>query len=212
MIAVGVALIERFTWILYIFGAFLVLTGWKMLFSQGESVQPDKNPVVRWFTRTVPLTSNYRQARFLVRENGRLMATPLLVVLICVEVSDLVFAVDSIPAIFAVTLDPFIIYTSNAFAVMGLRSLYFVLAGVMDRFCYLRPGLGVVLAFVGVKMLLAHTPYKIDTFISLAVVAGVLTVAVIASLIRTRADRGCPRPTEPPARPAAAIEELREKH
>lgn len=212
MIAVGVALIERFTWILYIFGAFLVLTGWKMLFSQGESVQPDKNPVVRWFTRTVPLTSDYRQSRFLVRENGRLLATPLLVVLICVEVSDLVFAVDSIPAIFAVTLDPFIIYTSNAFAVMGLRSLYFVLAGVMDRFCYLRPGLGIVLAFVGVKMLLAHTPYKIDTFVSLAVVAGVLTLAIVASLIRTRADRRCPRPMKPAASPAAAIEELREKH
>lgn len=212
MIAVGVALIERFVWILYIFGAFLVLTGWKMVFSQGEAVQPDKNPVVRWFTRTVPLTSNYREGRFIVRENGRRMATPLLVVLICVEVSDLVFAVDSIPAIFAVTLDPFIIYTSNAFAVMGLRSLYFVLAGVMDRFCYLRPGLGIVLGFVGVKMLLAHTPYKIDTFISLAVVAGVLTIAIVASLIRTRAGNRCAPPIEAPPHPAAAIEQLRQKH
>lgn len=185
MIALGVALIQRFGWILYVFGAFLILTGLKMVWGSSDRVQPQNNPIVRWFTRHVPLTSEYHGDRFVAKVNGRKMATPLLVVLVCAEVSDLVFAVDSIPAIFGVTLDPFIIYTSNVFAIMGLRSLYFVLAGVMDRFCYLSVGLGVVLSFVGVKMLLVHTAYKIDTFIALAVVAGVLSLSILASLIRS---------------------------
>lgn len=215
MIGIGVALIHRFSWILYIFGAFLVFTGWKMLWCKDETLRPENNPLVRWFTSRVPLTQEYHGGHFIVRINGKRMATPLLVVLICVEISDLVFAVDSIPAIFGVTLDPFIIYTSNAFAVMGLRSLYFVLAGVMDRFCYLRAGLGVVLSFVGVKMLLAHTAYKIDTLVSLAVVAAVLTTAIVASLIRTRGDRKCPPRVHPPADdegiPGARIGEPQEK-
>lgn len=186
MIGLGVALISRFGWVLYLFGAFLVFTGLKMVFGKHEEIHPELNPVVRWFRRIVPVTPEYHQARFVTRVNGRLMATPLMVVLVCVEVSDLVFAVDSIPAIFAVTLDPFIVYTSNVFAILGLRSLYFVLAGMVDKFHYLKTGLGVVLAFVGVKMLLAHTPYKIDTRIALVVVAGVLAVTVVASLLWPR--------------------------
>ncbi len=182
LIGLGVALISRFGWILYLFGVFLLVTGFKMVFGKQEEIHPERNPVVRWFRRLVPVTSDSHGDRFVVRVDGRRMATPLLVVLVCVEVSDLVFAVDSIPAIFAVTLDPFIVYTSNVFAILGLRSLYFVLAGMVDRFYYLKTGLGVVLAFVGVKMLLAHTAYKIDTLASLGVVAGVLTVTLAASL------------------------------
>jgi tellurite resistance protein TerC len=186
MIGVGVALIQKFAWLLYIFGAFLVFTGFKMIFGKNQEIHPEQNPMVRWFTKLVPVTSNYHEDRFMVRVNGRRMATPLLVVLFCVEVSDLIFAVDSIPAIFSVSLDPFIVYTSNVFAIMGLRSLYFVLGGMVSKFYYLRLGLGAVLGFVGIKMLLAHTPYKIDTMLALAVVGGLLVLALVASLIRAR--------------------------
>ncbi len=186
MIALGVALITRFTWIVYVFGAFLILTGIKMVLKREEEIHPERNPVVSWFKRLVPVTSDYREDRFFVRENGIRMATPLFVVLLLVEISDLIFAVDSIPAIFAVTTDAFIVYTSNVFAILGLRSLYFALAGVMDKFHYLKIGLGVVLAFVGVKMLLAHTPYKIDTLVSLGVVVIILAVSVVASLLRPK--------------------------
>jgi len=141
---------------------------------------------VRAFKRLMPVTSDYRQDRFFVAERGVRHATPLFVVLLLVEVSDLIFAVDSIPAIFAVTTDPFIVYTSNVFAILGLRSLYFALAGVMDKFHYLKIGLGVVLAFVGVKMLLAHSPYKLDTLLSLGVVVGILAMSVVASLLRPK--------------------------
>jgi predicted tellurium resistance membrane protein TerC len=163
MIALSVALITKFTWIIYVFGAFLILTGIKMVLKREEELHPERNPVVRWFKQLMPVTSDYRQDRFFVVENGLRHATPLFVVLLLVEFSDLIFAVDSIPAIFAVTTDPFIVYTSNVFAILGLRSLYFALAGVMDKFHYLKIGLGVVLAFVGVKMLLAHTAHKLDT-------------------------------------------------
>jgi tellurite resistance protein TerC len=183
MIFLGAALIERFTWVIYLFGAFLILTGIKMIVKREEEIHPERNPLVRWFKKLMPVTSDYRGARFFVRENGVRMATPLFVVLLLVEFSDLIFAVDSIPAIFAVTTDPFIVYTSNVFAILGLRSLYFALAGVMDKFHYLKIGLGAVLSFVGVKMLLGHTPYKIDTLISLGVIVTVLTAAVIASLL-----------------------------
>jgi tellurite resistance protein TerC len=132
------------------------------------------------------VTNDYRGDKFFVRENGIRMATPLFVVLLLVEFSDLIFAVDSIPAIFAVTTDPFIVYTSNVFAILGLRSLYFVLAGVMDKFHYLKIGLGVVLSFVGVKMLLGHTPWKIDTLVSLAVIVSVLAASIILSLLRPK--------------------------
>jgi tellurite resistance protein TerC len=186
MIALGAALVAQFSWIIYVFGAFLVLTGIKMAVKREEAIHPERNPVVRAFKRLMPVTSGYREDRFFVVEHGLRHATPLFVVLLLVEVSDLIFAVDSIPAIFAVTTDPFIVYTSNVFAILGLRSLYFALAGVMDRFHYLKIGLGVVLAFVGVKMLLAHSPYKLDTLLSLGVVVGILAVSVVASLLRPK--------------------------
>lgn len=186
MIFLGVALITKFAWIIYIFGAFLIITGLKMIFKQEEEIHPERNPLVRLFRRFFPVTSDYRGARFFVREGGKWVATPLFVVLLLVECSDLVFAVDSVPAIFAVTTDPFIVYTSNAFAILGLRSLYFALAGVMDKFHYLKVGLGVVLTFVGTKMLLAHSAWKIDTVVSLGVIVTVLSVSVVASLLWPR--------------------------
>lgn len=202
MIALGAALISRFAWIIYVFGGLLILTGIKMILKRSEELHPERNPVVGWFKRWMPVTRDYRADRFFVVENGVRHATPLFLVLLLVEVSDLIFAVDSIPAIFAVTTDPFIVYTSNVFAILGLRSLYFALAGVMDRFCYLKLGLGVVLTFVGAKMLLAHSPYKIDTAISLGVVAAILAVSVLASLLRSRP---APRLTAPTLGPAAAV-------
>jgi tellurite resistance protein TerC len=186
MIALGAALITKFTWIIYVFGAFLILTGIKMVVKREEEIHPELNPVVRWFKKLMPVTPDYREDKFFVRENGLRMATPLFVVLLLVEFSDLIFAVDSIPAIFAVTTDPFIVYTSNVFAILGLRSLYFALAGVMDKFHYLKIGLGVVLAFVGVKMLLAHTAYKLDTLVSLGVVVLILAASIVVSLLRPR--------------------------
>jgi len=199
MIALGAALIAEFSWIIYVFGAFLVLTGIKMAVKREEAIHPERNPVVRAFKRLMPVTSDYREDRFFVVERGMRHATPLFVVLLLVEVSDLIFAVDSIPAIFAVTTDPFIVYTSNVFAILGLRSLYFALAGVMDKFHYLKIGLGVVLAFVGVKMLLAHSPYKLDTLLSLGVVVGILAVSVVASLLRPKTTA----PFEGPGGPAS---------
>ncbi|MGB8465551.1 MAG: TerC family protein [Terrimicrobiaceae bacterium] len=186
MIFLGAALIAKFAWIIYVFGAFLILTGIKMIVKREEEIHPERNPLVRWFKKLMPVTNDYRGDKFFVRENGVRMATPLFVVLLLVEFSDLIFAVDSIPAIFAVTKDPFIVYTSNVFAILGLRSLYFALAGVMDKFHYLKIGLGVVLSFVGVKMLLGHTAWKIDTNVSLGVIVGILTISVIASLLRPK--------------------------
>ncbi len=189
MIFAGVALISRFHWILYIFGVFLIFTGLKMIFKKDEEVHPEHNPIVRWFRRLVPVSSGHHEDKLVVRVNGRLMATPLMVVLVCVEVTDVIFAVDSIPAIFAVTLDPFIIYTSNVFAIMGLRSLYFVLGGMMGMFHYLKLGLGGVLSFIGVKMLLGHTAWKIDTLPALVVVAAILAASIVASLVHARRAR-----------------------
>src|SRR5512139_1025272 len=186
MIALGAALITRFTWIIYVFDAFLILTGIKMVVKREEEIHPERNPVVRWFKQLMPVTADYREDKFFVREHGLRMATPLFVVLLLVEFSDLIFAVDSIPAIFAVTTDPFIVYTSNVFAILGLRSLYFALAGVMDKFHYLKIGLGVVLSFVGVKMLLAHTAYKLDTLVSLGVVVLILVTSIVVSLLLPR--------------------------
>lgn len=186
MIVAGAALIATFSWIIYVFGAFLILTGLKMIFKRAQEIHPERNPVVRLFKKIMPVTSDYQGDKFFVRHRGILMATPLFVVLLMVEVSDLIFAVDSIPAIFAVTTDPFIVYTSNVFAILGLRSLYFALAGVMNKFRYLKIGLGAVLAFVGVKMLLAHSPWKIDTLLSLGVIVLILAASVIASLLKPR--------------------------
>lgn len=187
MIAAGSALLAKFAWIIYVFGAFLILTGLKMIFKREEEIHPERNPVVRAFKKLMPVTSDYRGESFFVRENGVRMATPLFVVLLLVEISDVIFAVDSIPAIFAVTTDPFIVYTSNVFAILGLRSLYFALAGVMDKFHYLKIGLGVVLTFVGVKMILAHTTWKLDTLVSLGVIVLILGTSVVLSLLRPKA-------------------------
>ena len=186
MIALGATLIAKFSWIIYVFGAFLILTGIKMIVKREEEIHPERNPIVRWFKKLMPVTSDYRGDKFFVRENGILIATPLFVVLLLLEFSDLIFAVDSIPAIFAVTQDTFIVYTSNVFAILGLRSLYFALAGVMDKFHYLKIGLGVVLTFVGVKMLLVHTAWKIDTLIALGVIVLILTASVVLSLLHPK--------------------------
>ncbi len=181
----GAALIQRFHWVMYVFGAVLVLTAVKLFLSKEEEVHPDRNLVFRAFKRLVPSVNEYREGKFRVKENGRWMATPLLLVLVTIEATDLVFAVDSIPAIFAVSLDPFIVYTSNIFAILGLRSLFFLLAGVMGKFHYLKLGLSAVLMFVGLKMLIVPW-WKIPIGLSLGVIAGLLAGAIVASLIRDR--------------------------
>jgi len=183
LIGVGATLIKEFHWIIYVFGAFLIYTGIRMAQHDGAELDPSRNPVVRFFRRFMPVTPHFVGESFFVRQGGVLMATPLFLVLLIVESTDLVFAVDSIPAIFAVTTDPFLVYTSNVFAILGLRALYFVLAGVIDKFHYLKLGLSVVLIFVGVKMVLTDI-YKIPVAVSLGVVAAVLTISVVASLLR----------------------------
>ena len=185
LIAVGAVLLEQFHWIIYVFGAFLIFTGIRMWTHQSEEVHPDKNPVVKFFRRFMPVTETFERDKFFVRRAGKLMATPLFLILLVVESTDLVFAVDSIPAIFAVTHDPFIVYTSNVFAILGLRALYFLLADVMDKFEYLKYGLAAVLTFVGTKMVIVDF-YKIPIGISLGVVAGILILSVLASLWKVR--------------------------
>jgi tellurite resistance protein TerC len=189
-IAAGIALIQQFHWIIYIFGAFLVYTGVKLAFKGDDEVHPDQNIVLRIFRRFFPVTKEYVGKKFWVRENGKLFATPLFVVVIVVETTDLIFAVDSIPAIIGITQDPFLVYTSNIFAVMGLRSLYFALAGLMDRFHLLKYGLAIILSFVGVKMLipgitelLLHHKYELQNEVALGVVLGTLAICMIASLL-----------------------------
>ncbi|MGW5719938.1 TerC family protein [Amycolatopsis sp. NPDC003865] len=184
-IAAGSALLASFAWILYVFGAFLVLTGVRMALHRTEEVAYENNVILRVFRRLVPSTDVHHGGRFLVREAGRRVATPLLAVLVLIEVTDVVFAVDSIPAIFAVTQEPFLVFTSNAFAILGLRALYFLLADLMHRFVYLKLGLALVLVWVGAKMLLLEI-WKIPTGLSLATVGAILTTAVVASLVKTR--------------------------
>ena len=183
MIFIGAALINRFHWIIYIFGAFLVYTGVKMFRQEDSDIQPEENPVVRAVTRYIPITRHYEEQKFFTRVNGKLTGTLLLLVLVIVEVTDLVFAVDSIPAIFAITTNTFIVYTSNVFAILGLRSMYFLLAGVVEKFQYLRMGLAIVLTFIGVKMLIEVFHVIIPVWISLVVVATVLLVSVAASIL-----------------------------
>jgi tellurite resistance protein TerC len=185
LIAVGAALLHEFHWIIYIFGAFLIFTGIRMAWQHEENVQPDKNPVVKFFRRFMPVTETFEKDQFFVRRAGRLLATPLFLILLVVESTDLIFAVDSIPAIFAVTQDPFIVYTSNVFAILGLRALYFLLANVMDKFQYLKFGLSAVLIFIGVKMVIVDF-YKIPIGVSLGVVASILTISILASLWKAR--------------------------
>jgi tellurite resistance protein TerC len=182
-ILAGVALIERFHWLTYAFGGLLVATSVKMVWAKDRQIDPERNLAVRLFRRWVPMTEGFVGDRFVVRRDGRWLATPLLLVLLLVELTDVVFAVDSIPAILAVTQDPFIVYTSNALAILGLRSLYFALAGLLGMFHYLHYGLAATLAFVGGKMLLTDV-YKLPVQVSLGVVAGILAVCVLASLVR----------------------------
>jgi tellurite resistance protein TerC len=186
MIAGGAALITHFAWIIYVFAALLVFTGIKMFFHDENSVDPGKSIAVRLLRKLMPITPDYHGQKFLVKENGKLFATPLLAVLLCVEVTDVIFAVDSIPAIFAITTDTFIVYTSNVFAILGLRSLYFAIAGILPYFHFLKYGLGVILIFVGAKMSLAHTQWKIDTDLSLGIIGGVLALSVIASVVHRK--------------------------
>lgn len=182
LIGLGVTLIMKFHWILYVFGIFLVFTGVKMAFQdEAAEVRPERNILVRMFKRFVPVTSGYHGSRFFLKHDGRRFATLLFIVVLVVESSDLLFALDSIPAIFAVTTDPFIVYTSNIFAILGLRSLYFALAGLMNLFHYLRIGLAIVLTFVGLKMLLAGV-YPISIVLTLVIVGGVILLSVLASL------------------------------
>jgi tellurite resistance protein TerC len=184
-VAVGAVLLAQFHWVVYVFGAFLLYTGIKLALMKEAEVHPDRNPLVRLFRKVIPVTSHYVGEHFFTRINGRRIATPLLLVLIVVESTDLAFATDSIPAVFAVTTDPFLVYTSNVFAILGLRSLYFLLAHAMEHFYYLKPALAVILSFVGVKMLISRL-FEIPTVTSLAVIVGLLAVATIASLIRAR--------------------------
>ena len=178
----GVALINQFHWVIYIFAAFLVFTGIKMLLQDEQKIDPDRNPMVRLFKKMFPVTDSFHGSNFFVKLNAKTFATPLFIVVLMVEVSDLIFAVDSIPAILAITNDPFIVYTSNVFAILGLRSLYFALAGMHNIFRYLKFGLSLILIFVGVKMGLSDI-YPIPIFIALIIIAVILLTSVIASLI-----------------------------
>ena len=193
LIAVGATLIAKFHWIIYVFGGFLIITGVKMALQKSTGIHPEKNPLVRLFKRFMPVANEYHGEKFFIKENGRRFATPLFIVLLMVEFTDLVFAVDSIPAIFAITKDPFIVYTSNVFAILGLRSLYFALAGVMGYFHYLKIGLALVLVFVGAKMMVVDI-YKIPIGLSLSVVGGILLLSVLASLIWPRRSENIPVP------------------
>ncbi len=206
LIAVGAVLLEEFHWILYLFGAFLLFTGIRMGLQKETEVHPEKNPLLKLVRRVMPVTEDYEQDRFVVRRAGQRMVTPLLLVLLIIESTDLVFAVDSIPAVFAVTRDPFIVYTSNVFAILGLRSLYFVFATVIDKFYYLKLGLSVILSYVGVKMLLADI-YPIPSFLSLAIIALVLLIAIVASVLRAR--RMAKKPVEPEEQvPSSPVESV----
>ncbi len=181
----GAALLEHFEWMFFVFGGFLVITGSRMAFRGDEEVHPERNPVLRGLRRLVPMTGDYRGDNFFVKEAGRRLATPMLAVLVAVETTDIVFAVDSIPAIFGVTRLPFIVFSSNAFAILGLRALFFVLAGMLHRFEYLQLGLAAVLVLIGLKMILeqAHI-FEVPIWLSLIVIAAVIGISVVVSLIR----------------------------
>ncbi|RPF26865.1 TerC family protein [Georgenia muralis] len=207
-IAAGAALMESFSWVLYVFAAFLLWTGYRMIRSRDEHLDPERSVVLRLFRRYVPMADAYYGQRLVVRQGGVLVATPLLAVLVLVEVTDIVFAVDSIPAIFAVTDDVFLVFTANAFAVLGLRAMYFLLADLMHRFVYLKIGLALVLIWVGIKMLLKIDLFYVPTAFSLAVVATIIGVSVVASLRATRGQgrRALPTSDVAPFRVATADE------
>lgn len=183
LILAGTTLLSLFHWLLYVFGVFLILTGIRLAWRRERRAQPDKNPLVRLARRFLPVSDEVEGPRFFVRKEGRLFVTPLLLVLLVVESADLLFALDSIPAVFAVTLDPFLVYTSNICAILGLRALYFLLADLVERFYYLKFGLAVILVLVGIKLVLADL-YPVPVGISLAVIALILTLAIAVSLLR----------------------------
>jgi tellurite resistance protein TerC len=195
-IAAGSAIIASAGWVLYIFAAFLLLTGYRMIQHRNDQVDPAKSRILKLFRRRVPMTDDFHGQRFLIRKNGALLATPLLAVLVLIEVTDIIFAVDSIPAIFAVTDEVFLVFTANAFAILGLRAMYFLLADLIHRFIYLKIGLALVLIWVGIKMLLKVDLYYIPTPLSLAVIAAILGVSIGASLWATRG-QGRKAPPEP---------------
>jgi tellurite resistance protein TerC len=224
----GVALIEAFDWILYVFGGFLVFTGVKIARHSGAEVHPEKNPVLRLVRRVIPTTNRYDGQKLFTKENGKRLATPLFTVLVLVEATDVVFAVDSVPAVLAVSREPFIVFAANAFAILGLRSLYFLLAGMAGRFRYLNIGLGVIMGFVGVKMIVAEW-YHFPIWASLLVISAVLTVAIWLSIRADTRDGGkgpdheAPRPdrpgssaepdvADPAAAPAEALEPMLDVH
>lgn len=181
----GVALLEKFHWTIYIFGAILIFTGIKMLFEKDKKIEPDKNPVIKFFKKLIPTTNELHEDKFFIKQNKKNHATPLFIVLIMIEITDLIFAVDSIPAILAVTQDHFIVYTSNVFAILGLRSLYFALANVIERFKYLAIGLAIILVFVGIKMVIIDF-YKIPIQLSLLFIFLTLSASIIFSLYKTK--------------------------
>ena len=185
-IGVGTAILAAAHWVIYLLGILLIITGIRLAASRGHAVEPEKNPVLRLFRRIVPMADGYRGAAFVVREQGRRVATPLLAVLVVVETTDIMFALDSIPAVFAVTTDPFIVFSSNLFAILGLRALYFLLAGLLDRFVYLKVGLAALLVFAGGKILIKPV-YDIPIAVSLVVIGAILATAIVVSLVATRA-------------------------
>jgi tellurite resistance protein TerC len=201
-IAAGATLLDQFHWTIYVFGAFLVFTGIRMARSKGTHIDPGRNPLLRLMRGVLPITSEYRGQRMVLREKGRVVATPLLAVLVIVETTDVIFAVDSIPAIFAVTRDTFLVFTSNAFAILGLRALYFVLAGMIGRFVYLKLGLAAVLVWVGAKMLLDDV-WHVPIWVSLLVIVVTIGVSIVASLRRPEVVTGTP-PTTPSVPPEGA--------
>jgi tellurite resistance protein TerC len=202
-ILAGTALLDAFHFVIYLFGALLLFTAWRMVTAGAENVDPSANPFLRILRRVIPVTNEFEGPSFFTRRNGKLWATPLFAALVVIETSDIMFAIDSVPAILAITQDTFIVFTSNAFAIMGLRSLYFMLAGLIDRFEYLKYGLAALLAFAGVKMLLSDV-FHIDVWVSLGIILAILVVSVVVSLLATRGHEVPPTspPKDPPADPA----------
>ena len=196
-ILTGVALLERFDWVLYIFGAFLIVTAIRMALQKDRKMDPERNPILRLFRRFMPVTDDYEGDRFFVKRAGRYIATPLFVVVLVVETSDVIFAMDSIPAALGITLDEFIVFSSNVCAILGLRALYFALAGIMRKFKYLHYGIVAILFFIGVKMVTAEI-YEMPVGIALGVIAGVLTLSVISSVIAQRETDVVPASPDPP--------------
>lgn len=195
-IVTGLTIVEKIHWVIYIFGAFLIFTGIKLSMGKGREVHPENNPILRIFRRFVPATKDYHGNRFFVRLDGRLLATPLFFVILVIETTDVMFAVDSVPAVLSVTLDPFIVYTSNVFAILGLRSIFFALAGVTLHLRYLSHGLAVILIFLGVKMI-SSAFYKIPVGVALGVVGGILAISIIASLVSNKKEHSGHLKAEP---------------